>query len=580
MAPQTVLTNGFLMLANMLYSLMNSGWSARRGSYRAAIILALSCLPAGSSLALSATDLLTLHGTNNSTPKHSPAFGHSIAVSTKGPGGTVQVIVGDPEGQATATRASMGSVKVFDDFGIERLHLRGLTPDERFGEQVTSGADYNGDGVDDVLVTAPQARTAAGAAAGRAYLFSGSDGSPLLRIDGESAGERLGTGAGSQNNTFIVSNQRGGVVVVRQGISPTRLTDPRMGSLVTLARDLNADGTLEILTAGQDSAVRIFSVDNASPPTLRFLREDAVPTPPKALTILEDLTNDAVPEYAVGSLADPSANGVVSIMNGRTGEPVSTISGQHGERLGSALASIADVNDDGVSDLVVGALGPTSTACGFVQVRSGRDANLILSEKQHTSEPGMPCTFRTGHAVASAPRFAGSHHPVYFVAEPLGSAAGVDGFPGAVHAVSSAPIEHLGRECGTAAQTTISIGDIPLSAGPQDITFRGVTLPNADVQVLVEVGVKAPLSRLPDGTSFSGAAGCYSTNIEVPAPRKLSPRVRSNAAGEFAITLANLSLAPETQFKAQAMVYTQGAEGGILNKQVLLSNILAVQVQP
>ena len=77
-----------------------------------------------------------------------------------------------------------------------------------FGAHVAGNVDVNGDGYPDLLVGAP-ANSANGKGAGRAYIYSGKDGSLLLTLSGERAGDAFGsTVAGASDRahgfTFMV----------------------------------------------------------------------------------------------------------------------------------------------------------------------------------------------------------------------------------------------------------------------------------------------------------------------------------------------------------------------------------------
>jgi len=74
---------------------------------------------------------------------------------------------------------------------------------EAFGRKTCDVGDLDGDGHGDVLVGAP-ANDEAGQDAGRAYVFSGRDGSELLVLTGEKAGDRYGSsGAGIRTGEHL-----------------------------------------------------------------------------------------------------------------------------------------------------------------------------------------------------------------------------------------------------------------------------------------------------------------------------------------------------------------------------------------
>ena len=77
---------------------------------------------------------------------------------------------------------------------------------ENFGGGVSGVGDQNGDGHADVMVGA-SGNSAAGQGAGRAYVYSGRDGSVLLTLDGEKAGDTFGSivaGFKDKRHAFLV----------------------------------------------------------------------------------------------------------------------------------------------------------------------------------------------------------------------------------------------------------------------------------------------------------------------------------------------------------------------------------------
>ena len=147
--------------------------------------------------------------------------------------GVADVIVG-ASGDAKAQVFSGSDGSVLHDFN-------GASAGSIFGRSVSGLGDVNGDGFADVIVGAP------GDASGTAQIFSGSDGSVLAVVNGDSAGDNFGvsvSGAGDVNGDgvedFIVGATGGGAngdgyarVFVSQGS--------------TLLGDVNRDGSVNFL---------------------------------------------------------------------------------------------------------------------------------------------------------------------------------------------------------------------------------------------------------------------------------------------------------------------------------------------
>jgi hypothetical protein len=98
-----------------------------------------------------------------------------------------------------------------------------------------------------------------------------------------------------------------------------------------------------------------------------------------------DLDQDGVPDLAVGtpyaSVGNVIGVGRVDIRSGATGDLLYKIEGQQsGDFLGWAVASVGDLDGDGIADLLLGA--PNASPGGFpqagnIEVRSGRTGKLL-----------------------------------------------------------------------------------------------------------------------------------------------------------------------------------------------------------
>lgn len=104
-----------------------------------------------------------------------------------------------------------------------------------------------------------------------------------------------------------------------------------------------------------------------------------------ALALLGDVDGDGKSELAVGVLLGASGFGCVRAYSGATGALLWQTNGPAlGSRFGTALASLADWNGDGVGELAVGAWQasvPGAIGVGIVRVLSGADGTLVLERR-------------------------------------------------------------------------------------------------------------------------------------------------------------------------------------------------------
>jgi hypothetical protein len=269
------------------------------------------------------------------------------------------------------------------------------------GGAVTDLGDVNDDGYDDVAVGAPQ-DDAAGTDAGRAYVFSGQDGSILLTLTGDSAGGRFGStlgGATLGGTSWIVVGAPGagprktGRTYVYRGLTPAPAfliesdsTGAALGAMfVSVIGDVNHDGTADIYASDYPNSAR-------GPSTGRIYVHSG--RDGRALFTLTgegsgngfgigpadagDVNGDGYDDLAVGAwqfAGSAPSGGKIYVVSGRDGSSLRTITGNvPGETLGFDSTGLGDVNGDGVPDLLV--TSAWSTINGF---RSGRV--FVLSGK-------------------------------------------------------------------------------------------------------------------------------------------------------------------------------------------------------
>jgi len=357
------------------------------------------------------------------------AFGQSIANAGDVNGdGYPDLIVGAPNSNAGGNHR--GRAYVFyggpGADGSPDLVLTGENSNDNFGTSVGAG-DVNGDGYADVIVGAPK-NSGGGTNAGRAYVFFGGpspDNTPDVTMTGAAAGDKFGSSVGTAGDVngdgfadvivgapAVGASGPGRAYIFYGGTVPDATPDLSMtgaaggnefGNSVATAGDVNGDGYSDWIVgapnngAGGAAAGRAYVFyGGASPDTVA----DLTLTGPGAGANLGytvggagDVNGDGYADVIVGA----PANGLSVISNayvyyggpGADAVPDLTLSGQaSGDHFGRAVGS-ADINGDGISDVVVGAGGSSGSAyVYFGGAVPDASADLVLNTTAPSSDFG------------------------------------------------------------------------------------------------------------------------------------------------------------------------------------------------
>ncbi len=243
------------------------------------------------------------------------------------------LIIGAPGNDAAGLFA--GRAYVYSGMDGSLLYMfTGATDHDFFGTTVSGAGDVNNDGYDDLIIGASQATGIWSWGAGIAYVYSGADGSLLYTFTGEAEDDRFGmyhiSGAGDVNND--------GFADVIVGASYNDALGNRTGRAYVF---YGGEGPFPITVLASDADM-IFTgsvIDGG----LGFSVSDA-----------GDVNNDDYDDLFVGAW-NPYGTAKAYVYSGLDGSVLyNLIAETQGDAFGFSV-SAGDLNNDGIVDFVVGA---------------------------------------------------------------------------------------------------------------------------------------------------------------------------------------------------------------------------------
>ena len=301
--------------------------------------------------------------------------------------GIPEYVVGAPW-ESPQGRRLAGTARIYSGgSGIPLFILEGESRFDRLGQSVASVGDLNGDGIGDLAVGAP-GDSASNPGHG-VYIYSGANGAELrnLRvpiaarisfgssvagvddIDGDGVADLL---VGAPSGTVPGGSDRSGYVNLYSGATGNLLhtfvgeaSSDFFGFAIAGISDVDGDGFGDVIIGAYGHNNYIGATYLYSGRTAALLHKWTIPSSTKYLGIsvasIKDLDGDGIDDVLVGAPHSTGyyPRGAVLAFSGASGIPLYRWNGtqRYAEfaNFGVAVSSAGDVDQDGVEDIVIGA---------------------------------------------------------------------------------------------------------------------------------------------------------------------------------------------------------------------------------
>lgn len=283
------------------------------------------------------------------------------------------------------------------------------TQAQGFGNSVALMGDYNGDGFQDLVVGAFN-HAEAGSSSGAALVISGADGTVIAKklgtpssrmgymvtgmgdLDGDGKTEFAASEKGYLSNTGRVQIFKGQAIASNPSIVLGQRSGSRLafsGTKTISLGDVNGDSKPDYLVAASGTyptTPESVSVISGNDHSAIYTITTSTPSDGfgSAIAKISDINADGKSDFVIGVEYGQNASniytGKIEFRSGATGALLGTVYGDTASafnRFGSALGTVADLNNDGAVDLIVGAQ-DWSNQKGQVKVVSGKAPFSVL----------------------------------------------------------------------------------------------------------------------------------------------------------------------------------------------------------